>query len=75
MAAVIAAVAIIVVGGATAIWYLRSVRRRPTSVTSDVDRFRRALDALSPGGDGREEDRGDTMGKSNGAEDEPRPPA
>jgi len=72
--AVIVAVAIILVGGAAAVWYLRSVRRRPTSVTSDVDRFRRSLDALRPGADGREADGGDTMDTSNGSEGDPRPP-
>jgi hypothetical protein len=70
--AVVVAVTIIVVGGCVATWYLRSVRGRSRSVVTDVDRFRRSLDALRPEEDGRDDGGDDTMDRRGSGG--PRPP-
>lgn len=53
MTALLVALAIVVVGGAATLGYLRSVRGKPKSVSADIQRFQTSLDALKPRSDER----------------------
>ena len=60
------AVAIILVGGAATLGYLRSVRGRPKSMSADIRRFQSSLDALRPRPDERRSPAPGTMEDSPG---------